>query len=73
MRSCCIENSYATCASCEQLADVAECKKYNNLIAKLFGLVFRSDRRKCVLRIKEVGAEAFAKEMAETQRQTLPR
>ncbi len=40
-----------------------ECRKFNNFMGKLFGLVFRSDRRGCIERIREVGEKAFAEEM----------
>ena len=43
--------------------DPMACRKLNNLIGKLFGLVFRSDRRGCLLRIRAIGSEAFAAEM----------
>lgn len=42
---------------------VETCKKFNNFIAGVFQVVFRSDRRGCVERIREVGQEAFAAEM----------
>lgn len=40
-----------------------ECPKFNNFIAKMFQIVFRSDRRGCIERIRAVGYEAFAAEM----------
>ena len=73
VRRCCIETERATCAACDEVGDVGDCRKFNSLIARLFGLIFRSDRRACVLRIGEVGAEAFAAEMAEARRQTIRR
>ena len=36
------------------------CGKFNNFIAGVFQVVFRSDRRGCIARIREVGNEAFA-------------
>ena len=39
------------------------CRKFNNFIAGIFQVVFRSDRRGCIERIREVGSEAFAAEM----------
>jgi hypothetical protein len=42
---------------------LAECRKFNSFIGKVFQVVFRSDRRGCIERIREVGAEAFAREM----------
>ncbi|WP_346770571.1 hypothetical protein [Millionella massiliensis] len=35
-------------------------------MGKIFGLIFRSDRFGCIDRIREVGAETFAREMAES-------
>ena len=52
---------------------MADCRKFNNLIAKLFGLIFRSDRRACILRIAQVGPEAFAAEMSEARQQSIRR
>ena len=40
-----------------------ECRKFNNFMGKLFGLLFRSDRRGCIERIREEGERAFAEEM----------
>ena len=65
VRACCLENHWATCAECTKHDDVAQCRWYNNIIARLFGFIFRSNRRACVLRIKEIGRPAFADEMAE--------
>ena len=65
VRRCCINNGLSSCAECTQYEDVNDCRWYNNLIARLFGFVLRSDRRACVLRIKEIGTESFAAEMAE--------
>ena len=73
VRSCCMANGYSSCAACKTPADPRDCKKYNNLIAKLFGLIFRSDRRKCILQIREIGIEAHAEKMAASQMQTIRR
>lgn len=62
IRTCCIENNYLTCAQCNM--NPHECKKFNNFFSKLFGLLFKSDREACLRRIKEIGAENYAKEMA---------
>ena len=71
VRRCCVENGWGTCAACDEVGDVADCGKFNNFIARLFGLIFRSDRRACVLRIGEVGVEAFTAEMAEAWQRKL--
>ena len=65
VRACCIENGYRSCADCTLVDDVVNCEKYNNFIAKLFGLIFRSNRKACIYRIKAIGLENFAEEMAE--------
>ena len=73
VRSCCIENELGDCAACDEFPDPADCRKFNNFMSRLFGLVFRSDRRKCIARIGETGRDAYALEMAEKKIQTLRR
>jgi len=72
IRKCCIENKYQSCADCKTI-ELKECKKYNNLISKVIGLILNSDRSACIRRIKETGYEGFAKEMAENKKQTIRR
>lgn len=62
VKKCCRENGYASCADCI-IIPLKECKKYNNIFAKVIGFVTRTDRSKCIGRIKGVGAEVFASEM----------
>lgn len=64
IRKCCNENGYSTCADCK-ITPIKECKKYNNFFAKVIGFVTRTDRSKCLDRIKIVGCELFAKEMSD--------
>lgn len=42
---------------------LSACKEFNSFVGKIFSVIFRSDRRGCVERIREVGYEAFAAEM----------
>lgn len=62
IRKCCRGNGYVTCADCTLIA-LKDCKKYNNCIARLIGFLTRTERSKCISRIKEIGVEAFAGEM----------
>ena len=55
IRTCCMEKGYASCADCKDFADPMACAKYNNLISKVFGFVFRSNRAACIAQIKELG------------------
>ncbi len=73
VRTCCMENGYASCAECKATPEPRDCRKYNNLIARLFGLIFRSDRRACILQIRDKGLEGHAQAMAARQRPSLPR
>ena len=73
VRTCCRAKDYATCADCEEYADPHECKKFHNFISRIVGFVLSSDRRACIYRIRDVGAEEFAREMAESERQTIHR
>lgn len=62
IRSCCIENGYRSCADCT-IMPLEECKKFNNLVGKVFALIFRSDRDACVRRIREIGYDEYARQM----------
>lgn len=73
VRTCCRENGYASCAECQTTAEPRDCKKYNNIIARLFGLIFRSDRRACIVQIREIGLQAHAERMASQEAQTIRR
>ncbi|EKE11641.1 MAG: hypothetical protein ACD_15C00045G0024 [uncultured bacterium] len=65
LRSCCIERSFSSCADCQTFSDPMECKKFNTFFSKIFGLLFKSDRRACIERIREIGVENYTQEMAE--------
>jgi hypothetical protein len=73
VRSCCAEHSYATCADCKDFADPNDCRKFNNMMSKIFGVLFNSNRQACVLKLRELGPEGFASFMAQQKRQSLPR
>ena len=72
VRQCCLENNYSSCADCQKM-ESKECKKFNNFISKIFGFIFCSDRPACICRIKEIGYERFAMEMAAGKTQTIKR
>lgn len=73
IRICCQAKKISSCAECVEFTDISSCKKFNNFFSKLFGLVLRSDRKACIARIKEIGLEAFAAEMAEKGQQSIKR
>ena len=71
VRSCCISHQYSSCADCAEITEPSECKLFNNLIAKIFGLAFRSDRAACVRQIRVLGIQGHADNMAESRRHTI--
>ena len=73
IRSCCIEKSISSCAECTEYPSPNDCKKFNNFIARLFGLVFKSDRAACIDQIRTVGLEGHAMRMAEQGIHTIRR
>ena len=73
IRKCNNEHSWSSCAECTLFFDVNECKKFNNLVSKLFALIFRSNRKACIEKIKAVGRDRFTEEMAGMKKQSLPR
>jgi hypothetical protein len=73
VRSCNIEHKYSSCADCKEYPNAMDCKHFNNFMAKLFGFVFRSDRKACINMIRENGYDNYAKYMAENKIQSLKR
>jgi hypothetical protein len=73
VRACCQRNRYASCADCTPFTDPSQCRLFNNPVARLFGLVFRSDRAACVRQIRTLGLEGHAQDMAARQRHTIRR
>ena len=71
-RQCCMENKLQSCADCTTI-ELMDCRKYNNFISKAFGYIFNSDRAACIAKIKEIGYDGFAIEMASNKRQTIKR
>ena len=72
VRGCCMDKGHLTCADCAEPCAPSECRKFNNVISKVFGLIFRSDRAACIALIRGVGLDAFADEMALRRVQSLP-
>lgn len=73
IRSCCAEHAFSTCAVCGDFKDPNDCRKFNNFIAKAFGVIFNSNRQACIYKIREVGIESYAEYMAQRRKQSLPR
>ncbi len=73
IRSCVHGSILKSCADCSTYQDVNECKKFNNFISKIFGFIFKSNRKACIDRIRVAGYDAYASEMAQLGKQSLPR
>lgn len=71
VRSCNVEHGYASCADCTEFTDPHDCRKFHNVLSRLVGIVLRSDRRACVLQIRERGLEGHASAMAELGRPSI--
>ena len=70
VRTCCTDKNISSCASCDSFDNLNDCKKFNNIFAKFFELVFRSDRIACIRQIRAQGLDIHAKIMAENKQQT---
>ena len=73
VRHCCHKQDYSTCADCALYDDPKKCEIFDGIISRAFGVVFNSDRRACILRIRKIGREDFATEMTVKKRQSIPR
>ena len=65
VRASCIERGYRSCAECDEHLD---CRILHSFISKVFGLIFRTNRKANLQAIREKGIEAWAEEMAATSR-----
>jgi hypothetical protein len=68
-----MENGYGSCADCTEFSDPMACRKFNNFMSKIFGLIFRSDRNACIKQIREMGIEAHAERMSESRAHSIKR
>ncbi len=69
IRKCAIEKGIITCAECSDFKSprsYKECKKMNNFISKIFGLVFKSDRPGGLATLRDKGKEAYLAEKRKT-------
>lgn len=73
VRSCCREKGIAHCGACAEHPDPRTCRTYDNFIARMVGFLLRSDRAACARRLREIGTDAFAREMAARGEMTIRR
>ncbi|MBN1960400.1 MAG: DUF3795 domain-containing protein [Deltaproteobacteria bacterium] len=73
VRKCCQQHQYLSCADCQEFSDPAACGKFSNIFAKIFGFIFKSDRKACIAKIKELGLNQYASFMCKHHRHSLPR
>ena len=71
IRLCCKAKGIATCAECIEYANPKDCRKFNNIISKIFVLIFNSDRAACIAQIKKSGISEHVKIMTELKSQTI--
>jgi len=69
-RQCCRMKKITSCADCND-ADFGSCQEYNGIVTRLFEMVFNYNRETCIQRIRTLGYDDYAKDMAATKRQTL--
>ncbi|MBN1256790.1 MAG: DUF3795 domain-containing protein [Planctomycetes bacterium] len=62
IKKCNLENNYESCADCTSFEDFRHCKKLNNIISKIFGFIFRSNRIANLEEIRRIGLEKFKTE-----------
>ncbi len=73
VRECCRQEGYSSCADCGTYTDPGDCRKFNNFISKTIGFVLRSDRRACIVQIRNLGLLGHTENMAQHKRQTIRR
>jgi hypothetical protein len=64
VKKCAGEKHLTTCADCGEYKDLKQCKKLNSFVAKVFQVVFRSNRIGNLERIRKDGLELFKKSLS---------
>lgn len=62
VRLCCVGKGITTCADCDEFPaprDYHECKKLNNLLAKVASFVFRTKRLDALALLRDEGMDAY--------------
>lgn len=72
VKKCCKEKWIENCSKCSEYSDYKKCKKFNNLISKIFGLIFWSDRNACINCIKEKWETAYIEIMKKNKSHNNP-
>ena len=65
VRQCCADKGITVCADCDSFAsphDFRECRKVNSFVAKVFGLIFRSNRPAALVTLRDQGRDAYLHE-----------
>ena len=73
IRNCCLDEEIDNCACCKKFSNPQDCPRFNNIILTITDICLNQDRVACIRRIKEIGRDAFAREMHEKQKRCLPR
>ena len=73
IRQCCRDTDRRSCAECKDFAEVKECKKYDNTIARVIEFVSRTDRSGCISFICQNGYSDFAREMTKKGKMSMPK
>ena len=63
VRPCCIENGFNSCANCNKVESVKDCKIYNPFMIRFGQFITRTNRRLGIEIIKEKGETEFVKYM----------
>ncbi len=71
VRSCCMQDSLASCADCTRHANPNDCRKFDNFVARIFAFVFRSNRAACIQQIRDLGLQGHADDMSQKKRQSI--
>jgi len=69
VRACCESKGILNCSDCGDFkieAELRDCKKLNNFIAKAFSLVFGSNRPAALALLREKGRDAYLEEKRRT-------
>ena len=66
IRRCNVDAGYESCAACEQVSDVATCRRLNRPMFRIFGYVMNYDMILGVKLLRKIGRQAYAEQLAQS-------
>jgi hypothetical protein len=70
VKKCAMAKDISCCAECKEFPELRDCRKLNNFVSKIFGVIFRSNRIGNLETIRDVGTTVFLANCSKKRKET---